>query len=418
MATAVDVLIIGAGASGLTAAHDLIDVKDSGLNVKILEARDRIGGRTAKLAGFADDNVPIDLGGEWLATDKSFLDDIAGTSSSSSNTLSSMSRTPSMRMETITWYPTEYLYNEKDGSWDDPMARESMLKFVNSTWYDFFATFIATDTVMDNVIFDCAVTTVDHSNTVAPVIVQCEDGRVWSAQQLIVTVPIPVLQQDLMFIPGLPDEHQDAIDKQGFLPGLKVMLHFEEKFYHDVFMLSKWDYNKESGNYFYNPFFNAPHDVTKPKNVLIASVYGEEAADYVTMSDTQLVNRMIQELDEAYGNNLASNNLLNSHVHNWNNEQFTQGIYSNGQGFKEAATLREPTPDGTIIFAGEAIPPEGVYYGYVHGAAYSGRRAADLITALPLYSDPPTPSPPTKAPAPLTFSNEGDFPLEEGFYSP
>jgi monoamine oxidase len=58
--TEVDVAIIGAGAAGLAAASTLAAAP---LNVLVLEAQDRIGGRahTALLAG-----MPLDLGCEWL----------------------------------------------------------------------------------------------------------------------------------------------------------------------------------------------------------------------------------------------------------------------------------------------------------------------------------------------------------------
>jgi monoamine oxidase len=58
--TEVDVAIIGAGAAGLAAASTLAAAP---LNVVVLEARDRIGGRahTALL-----DGMPLDLGCEWL----------------------------------------------------------------------------------------------------------------------------------------------------------------------------------------------------------------------------------------------------------------------------------------------------------------------------------------------------------------
>ena len=56
-----DVIVIGAGYAGLTAARKLID---TGKKVLLLEARDRIGGRvyTEKL----DEDTYVDLGGQWL----------------------------------------------------------------------------------------------------------------------------------------------------------------------------------------------------------------------------------------------------------------------------------------------------------------------------------------------------------------
>lgn len=58
-----DVLIIGAGAAGLAAAQALLE-RRSDLEVKVLEGRERLGGRMhtdRRFAGF-----PIELGAEFI----------------------------------------------------------------------------------------------------------------------------------------------------------------------------------------------------------------------------------------------------------------------------------------------------------------------------------------------------------------
>jgi monoamine oxidase len=57
-----DALVIGAGFAGLTAARDLVN---EGKRVLIVEARNRIGGRTW-YRPFADTTFSIELGGNWL----------------------------------------------------------------------------------------------------------------------------------------------------------------------------------------------------------------------------------------------------------------------------------------------------------------------------------------------------------------
>lgn len=63
-----DILIIGAGLTGLTIAYAL---RDSGLAIKIVEARSRLGGRieTVKTA----DGVKVEMGATWLGNKHTYL---------------------------------------------------------------------------------------------------------------------------------------------------------------------------------------------------------------------------------------------------------------------------------------------------------------------------------------------------------
>lgn len=62
-----DVVVIGAGPSGLTAAYEL---KKAGKSVAVLEARDRVGGRTWSEEM---DGATIEIGGQWISPDQTGL---------------------------------------------------------------------------------------------------------------------------------------------------------------------------------------------------------------------------------------------------------------------------------------------------------------------------------------------------------
>ena len=110
-----DVVVIGAGPSGLTAARD---VKRAGLSVAVLEARDRVGGRT-----WTDtiDGAMLEIGGQWVSPDQTAPD------ISFPDSLTIFPKTPELpegtHIEVTVVVPAQLV---------PPTRRMSMLEFVKS----------------------------------------------------------------------------------------------------------------------------------------------------------------------------------------------------------------------------------------------------------------------------------------------
>ena len=84
--------------------------------------------------------------------------------------------------------------------------------------------------------------------------------------------------------------------------------------------------------------------------------------------------------------------------------------------------------DYKVLFAGEAIPIDSWSWGYAHGAALSGKRAANVIistfpTPVPTRTDPPTVSPSKKpslnrkTPPPYGGKEDLKLPRRSYYYS-
>lgn len=59
----VDVVVVGAGLSGLRAA---VDIQNSGLSCVVLEAMDRVGGKTLSVMSSPGSDAVSDLGAAWI----------------------------------------------------------------------------------------------------------------------------------------------------------------------------------------------------------------------------------------------------------------------------------------------------------------------------------------------------------------
>ena len=74
VASETSILVVGAGIAGLTAAYRL---RQAGVRVDIIEARNRVGGRMRSLANAAGTQITAELGGEFIDSDHTCLRSLA-----------------------------------------------------------------------------------------------------------------------------------------------------------------------------------------------------------------------------------------------------------------------------------------------------------------------------------------------------
>jgi monoamine oxidase len=202
------------------------------------------------------------------------------------------------------------------------------------------------------------------------------------APKVIVTVPIGVLQLPagasgaIHFAPALEGKRAAIA---GILSGavLKVVLRFRTVFWEEL----------ENGRYRDAAFFHSPESpfptfwTSMPTRspFLNAWTGGPAAARLCEKSDSEIVQIALESLRALFGDSLPPGKaeLEAAFVHNWERDPFARGAYSYvGVGHNDDARRELAAPlDDTLFFAGEATDTEGEA-ATVTGALQSGARAA------------------------------------------
>lgn len=348
------VLIIGAGPAGLTAAYQL---QQKGIEVQILEASNTYGGRMQRNSTFAD--FPIPLGAEWLHVERSIFDEIVNDSSIQVTT----ETTPYDPDEDYGLFQGERVSIEDIGFTIDQ-------KFIDASWFDFFEQYV-TPSIRENIIFNQAVTVIDYSQE--RVSVQTSDEQ-YTADKVILTAPVKMLQNNaIRFIPELPDSKIEAIQNVTVWDGCKAFIQFSEKFY-PAFI--GFDIQPETAGQ--KLYYDAAYGQNTDQHVMGLFAVGTGTLPYVQLSDTELINYILSELDEIFDGQ-ASSNYINHLFQNWNAEPYANGAYVvDHENWRRVRTLGESVSD-KLFFAGDAYTT-GDDWGSVHAAARSAIRAVREMT--------------------------------------
>ena len=345
------VLIIGAGAAGMSAAYFL---ERNNIEYELLEASSIYGGRVKRAADFAD--FPIDLGAEWLHADPIVLSELLDDPKIDAN------------IELITYNPQEIsVWNGKNMRRHNWMRNfYSEHKFKSTTWYGFFEKYMIPK-IGDKILYNHAVEEIDYQND--KVQLKTSNGQTFEADKVLVTVPIAMLQKKaITFTPALPMQKTEAIQAVDIGEGIKVFIEFEEKFYPDMIVMGGLIGALSASELIY---YDAAFRKDAEKHVLALFTVGEKAAPYALLeNDEAIINKILGELDEMYEGK-ASQTYKQHIIQNWSKEPFIGGSYAlgyenRGQNIRD---ILEPLND-KVYFAGEAIHDE--WQSTVNGACESG----------------------------------------------
>lgn len=355
------VVIVGAGAAGLTAGYLL---RRAGVEVQIVEAAKRIGGRVKRLKGFAD--FPVDLGAEWIHDEPSVLGDIVDDAS------------VLMDVETIDYEPQQFQSwvngRLKQQNWLRRVYAE--YKFKTTTWYGFFERFIV-PTVRDQIHLNNPVSSIDYSGS--QVVVKTKRGQVFRGDKVIVTVPVSMLQRDaIRFDPPMPKAQSRAIRGVVMGDGIKVFVEFSKRFYPDVLIFDPAAKVASGGDY--KTVYDAAFGKGSRRHILGLFAINAQAAPYVRLSDRDVGAKLIGELDQIYDGQ-ASRYYVKHVVQNWSKEPYIQGSYSydfDDAEFDSMAEILAPLQQ-RVFFAGEALG--GRNQATVHGACQSAHQTVKRVFA-------------------------------------
>ncbi|MBP7185046.1 MAG: FAD-dependent oxidoreductase [Saprospiraceae bacterium] len=413
------VIVVGGGISGLAAAKKL---KDNGLNVTLLESRDKVGGRlrTNRSLGFSfdegaswihgingnpltslaeqtgmqtvvsedDSKISYDLGGilrsnEVYDDTETELYEILETMKNSGDATKSFEtvfntlypqyandRLWKFFLSTYVTFDTGDLDKLSSLLYDEGEVYGGVEKIVTNG-YDTLANYFANGL---NINLNTVVTKIDYSQN--KTIVTSASGTNYEADYVIVTVPLGVLKSNrINFVPALPATKQNAIQKLGMNCTNKFILVWDTAFWDDVLFISYTPEMKDKYNYFVNVKKYHPD-----KNALMTFAYADYARLTETMNDAEVIEDIMSHLKDMYGQNIPyPTNMLRT---KWNSDENCLGSYSYTAIESEMRHFDDLAEEvnNKLFFAGEHTEID--YFSTVHGAYMSGLREADKILAL------------------------------------
>ena len=413
-----DIIIIGAGACGLMAACELLKM---GQKITVLEAKPFAGGRIHTIQPQTGAFLqPVEAGAEFVHGNLPLTLQLLNEANIKYTKISG----DMLRNSNGTWHETE----EQIEGWDELMQKMSELEH-DTTFSEFLHRFFNEDKynalrqsalqyaqgfdAVDpdkasvfslrnewqheeentfrieggygqlinyllnlcsrqncSVAFDKEVTFIEWKE--GEVNITTKENEVFYAQQVIVTVPLGVLQNEdgasaaIQFSPSLP-KIKEAIDNIGYGNVIKILLQFSSSFWQD----------QKDVLFFFSDQKIAVWWTQLPSHypLLTGWIAGKKADEFNNLTEEAILQMAVKSIANIFkktGKEIEQL-ITASHLVNWQHDRFAAGAYSYNTVLSEEAKqqMNEPIKN-TLFFAGEAMY-FGALGGTVEAALESGR---------------------------------------------
>jgi monoamine oxidase len=413
-------IIIGAGLSGLAAAHALKD-----WNVTVLEARPRLGGRVFSYKFNENPELVCELGGEWVGASHDrmkalcrdfkiplldhrfeaslmqdgvvkrpgqwdFTANAKAAFEQFRKTYEHYKEQDRVRLDQYDWWTwlkqigfseEDLLLRDLQDSTDFGETIRMISAYAAAAEYFESSPANEMDFKMEggnsrlvNALASQLGDTSVHTGMAVEKITQrggrvmvTAGGRVFTADACICTVPTRVLTK-ITFDPPLPTAHAAAANKLQYARIVKNQILFKERFWdaEDFSLVSD-----VTSHYYFHSTKNQPGK----QGILCSYAIGEKADILASQSSdrrSEIITRDLLPL-----NRRAPELALNIQSLPWQRDPYTQGAYAfyrPGQWFTLRPILKQP--HGKVLFAGEHLAD---WQGFMEGAVVTGEAAAQAL---------------------------------------
>lgn len=350
---ALQIVVVGAGVSGLVAAYEL---SRAGHDVTVLEARERVGGRVLTLRSPFAPGHSAEAGAARIPPEHELT----------------LGYARHFGLELDRFYPQDGLFLRVRNGERATLPPSSFL----SDWPDFVKIRGGTDRLpaafanaLDRPVITAAPVTEIVTGAGNTARTTTSDGRDYLSDRVLVTVPVPLLST-IRFSPPLSAARTEAMNG-GFhyQSATRVFVRFRTRFW-EADGLNGWgttDWPEE--------LWHPTWDVRGPEGVLLTYVRGTLADQLDALDEEARVTRVLAHWEEFLPG--AASHVAAGTSHSWQRDPWSRAAWADptpAQDSELGSALARP--EGPVHFAGEHISGAR---GWMNGALESGLRAAREI---------------------------------------